>query len=306
MAEKNSRPRIAIDPGDRIGANGKKGKKGGIHWLVHFFLLLVLFLGAIGAGVWYLVKGNSSSPTQRQAINVPLIKADADPYKVRPIDPGGMAVPGRDRLVYGRLEQSGANKTVESLLPPPEEPLPPPDPGQKVIAEFGKKPGPQPQSESEPVLPPPTPDVTAKAVPQPVPGAAIRPTEEKSIEAVAKVAIEELAKKPLPKAVPAPPPEVAPAPRPQATPTVLSGGYQVQMASLRDEKSVEREWARLKKAHPDLLGTLDLAIERADLGAKGVYYRLRAGRLADRLAAETLCRALKTRKVACIPVKGDN
>ena len=44
-------------------------------------------------------------------------------------------------------------------------------------------------------------------------------------------------------------------------------------------------------------------VQRADLGAKGVFYRVRAGPLADRTAADELCVALKARDVGCLVVR---
>jgi len=48
---------------------------------------------------------------------------------------------------------------------------------------------------------------------------------------------------------------------------------------------------------------LKIGIVRADLGTRGVYFRLRAGPLKDRAAADALCRKLAGRKVGCIVVK---
>ena len=42
---------------------------------------------------------------------------------------------------------------------------------------------------------------------------------------------------------------------------------------------------------------------KADLGAKGVFYRLRAGPLADEKAARQLCRELTKRQVGCLIIK---
>ena len=286
MAEKQSGPRIKLDPGDRIGAKGKGGKKSRIHWLVHFFLLVVLFFGVIGAGTWYLLE--SGPVRERETINAPLIKADAEPYKVRPIDPGGMEVPGRDRLVYDRLSEGGGAGAVESLLPPPEDRLPPPGPKEKVIAEFGgdKKPAPALSLAPTPVpapapppAPPPAPEVVPETTKKPEP-------------------VKELAKAPV-KVAPAPAP--TPAPAPVSDP--IAGGALVQLASVREETAVSKEWARLKKAHTDLLGGLRPMVQRADLGAKGIFYRLRAGPLSDDGAARALCAQLKQRNVPCIPVR---
>jgi len=65
----------------------------------------------------------------------PLIRADDGPIKIRPEDPGGMAVPDQDKLIYQTLNGGLVEETVERLLPPPEEPLPPPEPPEPEIVE---------------------------------------------------------------------------------------------------------------------------------------------------------------------------
>jgi len=44
-------------------------------------------------------------------------------------------------------------------------------------------------------------------------------------------------------------------------------------------------------------------IKRVDLGAKGIYYRLRVAGLADKTAATNLCTRLKSRGQDCIVTK---
>jgi hypothetical protein len=55
---------------------------------------------------------------------VPLIKADNDPTRIRPDDPGGMPVPNQDKAIYDKLDPRNAPpKGVERLLPSPETPI---------------------------------------------------------------------------------------------------------------------------------------------------------------------------------------
>ncbi len=42
---------------------------------------------------------------------------------------------------------------------------------------------------------------------------------------------------------------------------------------------------------------------RADLGRRGIFYRLRAGPVGDRKAAAAICRTLAKRKLGCMVVK---
>jgi len=48
------------------------------------------------------------------------------------------------------------------------------------------------------------------------------------------------------------------------------------------------------------LGSLSATPIRADLGDKGIYYRIQTGPVADPAAAERICSALKQRSVGCI------
>ncbi|MCG8509248.1 MAG: SPOR domain-containing protein [Rhodospirillales bacterium] len=113
------------------------------------------------------------------------------------------------------------------------------------------------------------------------------------------------------KETPPKPPAVAPAPAQGSTPTkaqsgttVGAGDYKVQLAAVRERAKVDGEWDRLRRRHSDLLGDLKLSVMRADLGpAKGVFFRLRAGPIADESQAKALCKKLTERKVGCLVVR---
>ncbi len=93
-----------------------------------FALAALAAVGGIGWLVYERTAGGESPP--------PLIKADQGPMKIRPKDPGGMAVPDQDKLIYQTLDGGVVEETVERLLPPPEEPLPPPEPpAPEVVVE---------------------------------------------------------------------------------------------------------------------------------------------------------------------------
>lgn len=84
----------------------------------------------------------------------------------------------------------------------------------------------------------------------------------------------------------------------------LETGFQVQLAAVKtDDRSVaEDNAARLTRNHASVLGNLHVTPIRADLGEKGIFYRFRAGPLANRAAADALCEKLKARQQACIIV----
>jgi cell division septation protein DedD len=111
----------------------------------------------------------------------------------------------------------------------------------------------------------------------------------------------------LPPAAPAlPPPVATPAPAAKAAPpqpSAAGSGYRLQLGALKTEDAAKAEWQKLQKQHTDVLGKLSLTVSRVDLGAKGVYYRIQAGPIADAGQAAQDCAALKSRNVGCILVK---
>lgn len=81
------------------------------------------------------------------------------------------------------------------------------------------------------------------------------------------------------------------------------GPFRIQLAAYRSSEVAARQWRGFRAKHKDLLGTLNPVIQRADLGKKGLYFRLQAGPLESRKAAEALCARLKQRKVSCLVVQ---
>jgi hypothetical protein len=93
----------------------------------------------------------------------------------------------------------------------------------------------------------------------------------------------------------APAKAAAAAPAAESSPSAdaAGGGFAVQLASLPSESEAIRAGDTLKGQHAELLGTLDLMVRRADLGAdKGVWYRVLAGPF-TRDAAASLCSRLR-------------
>jgi hypothetical protein len=103
---------------------------------------------------------------------------------------------------------------------------------------------------------------------------------------------------PAPKAPakPAPAKEAAAAPAKSAVP---AGPVRIQLASLRTPEAAKEEWGRLKREHPELLGKLTAVAVKADLGDKGVWYRVQTQIFDDSAAAERLCTDLKKQNVGC-------
>jgi len=88
-------------------------------------------------------------------------------------------------------------------------------------------------------------------------------------------------------------------PAPQVT---GAGGFLVQIAALRSEGAADTAWDRLARRDPALFAIARKDVQRADLGGKGVYYRVRAGYFAERAEAARFCDRVKTLGQECIVV----
>src|SRR5438309_1646397 len=87
---------------------------------------------------------------------------------------------------------------------------------------------------------------------------------------------------------------------PPKTAATGAAGTRLQLGSVRSEDAARQEWERIKRKNADLLGTLSATPIRADLGDKGIYYRIQTGPVADQAAAERICSELKQRSIGCI------
>jgi hypothetical protein len=76
-------------------------------------------------------------------------------------------------------------------------------------------------------------------------------------------------------------------------------GWVVQLSSQRDESTAWSSWKKLQASTGDLLANHEPAVVRADLGAKGIYFRLQVP-LESRRDAQDLCGRLKARGANCL------
>ena len=86
-------------------------------------------------------------------------------------------------------------------------------------------------------------------------------------------------------------------------PALAAGDYFVQLASVRSDQDARTGWARLQKAHAELLGDLVLDVQRADLGDRGIFYRIRTGPFPNRATAQDMCAQIKAAKLDCLVVR---
>lgn len=234
----------------------------------------VLGLAVLVGGLWIAY---SAGVKNSAGGAVPLVRAPDTPAKTTPADPGGMQVANQNAEVFGTIQRGGQRplpSRTESILPPPEQPLPQaPEPPAAAVAAAPPAPA--------------TVTIPAPGVPQPhatVPAPATTPDTPKTAPQVA--------------AQPAPPPPI-PTPAPPPPPAALpAGSVRIQVGAHRDRPTAEQEWARLSRRFPEILGDLSPIYERADLGQRGVFIRIQTG-VRDQATAETACARLKAEKQVC-------
>lgn len=96
-------------------------------------------------------------------------------------------------------------------------------------------------------------------------------------------------------------PPVAGPPQLSAAPQFAGNGpFVAQLAALQSEAAVDPAWRRLSSRAPQLFASAQLDVERADLGQRGIYYRVRAGYFADRANAARFCDRIRQMGQDCI------
>ena len=88
-----------------------------------------------------------------------------------------------------------------------------------------------------------------------------------------------------------------------ASETASAVGYAVQVSSQHSETEAQSSFQALRAKYPELLGKREPIIRRADLGAKGIYYRALVGPFASAEQAASMCSSLKAAGGNCIVQK---
>lgn len=282
--------------------------------------VVIAVLGGFGALAWYAYHAGMESMKDEDLL---VVEAEKTPIKEKPLDPGGMQFPNQDKTIFDTFAANGQQPPkVERVLPPPEEPLPagadtfgtttwvndklhkdatpataPAEPEQ-VIGD--KKPAP-PAPETKAVAAVPaaghndTQTYVATKPPQPAEALdqAVKPIPAGPAAPVAPVAQPEplVIKVPQEQQAPAAPP-APPAPKvgakPAAPAAATTGGVKIQLGAYRSDQEARAAWGKIQKNQPALAGKQG-AIYKADLGAKGTYYRLRVGGFATAAEAKAFC-----------------
>lgn len=290
--------------------------------------LAVVGVFSFGAIIYSAYKSDDSiSPN-----DVPLIAAEDGDLRAQPEDAGGMQVANRDSTIYGMIDGSSREGgAIERLVPQPEAPQMPdmpegmpqpmrPDGRPALTAEEVRR------LNQERHMAAGSPDAAGRAVETLTSAAASLPkgaadgqTSTMTAErleplpeaqaAVSAPVIEQsnnyVAQAPVSKPAPATK-DVAgkvasTKPAAGAGAVAATGSKMVQLGAVRSEADAKAEWQRLAKKYPSQLGSLSFSVQKADLGAKGVFWRVRGGPVSPDVGAE-ICGKLKAAGQSCIVV----
>lgn len=255
------------------------------------FFAVMIALGILFGAVWSLYPRGDSDDVYSK--NVPIVRADSRPIKVIPEDAGGMDIPHRDSTVFSALRPDKEERPrIENLLAnDDEEPLP----RSQLFAGLNTEDDKNKSEEVEIKRP-------EKVIPfeesanknKSLTGEVNDKPVEKIID---KVAQTKTIAKEIPKVSITKPTTPTAKPKPKldsnkklndvvsnvigdaantsiSKSSVSPGDYYVQLASVKTRLAAESEWAKLK-------GKYNLSssyrIQKKDLGAKGVFYRIQSG-----------------------------
>jgi len=262
---------VGIDVDHQFRAHPPTSATGGWGRRVLTGLIALAALGGFAVVVVYSYDRGTESASQKTAL---IVKAREGPTRIRPEKPGGMTIPNQDKQIYDQLGGKPDKAKIERLLPSPEPIVTKPPPLPKVeIPAVSKLAAPSIPIASATTAPPKQVMAPAKSV-----RLAPSPPAETAASQMAKI--------------------VADATN-SAQPTK---GWRVQVASLRTEAGGTQTWDSLRKKHGDLFGKLSMRLVKADIKGKGIFYRLQAGPVADKSAANGLCQKAKARKIGCLVV----
>lgn len=211
----------------------------------------------------------------RERDEAPVILAEDQPYRQRPADPGGYETPGQDIEAYelrtGPEDGAEPDSETAGLRPGPEEPVvTPPQPAESALPDVVVE------------------TVDADAVEDDAPAAEREPARSEPAPRLEE-------REPAPAE-----PDPAVEPAPQTAPVPVTGDYVVQIAAFRSQQEAEEAWLDFTTRFPDLAAQRRPSIVRADLGERGIYYRLRIAAFETRQAASDYCTTLSARGQDCL------
>jgi SPOR domain len=242
------------------------------------FMVSVAAIASFGSVVWWA--HSQDVKAGGKGLEPLVVQAPTTPSRVKPENAGGLVPPNQDKEVFNRIAPGALPTQPEKLLPASTNPklpangLPAPAAPKSAEPEATKAPTSlQPATAGGGPTPPPA-GATTPATPTTPATTDVKPGTTETGPSIASL-IDNI-----------------------SGPT---GGWRVQVASVKNEDVAKSTWARLQSAHGDVMANLRMQAVRVDLGDKGVWYRVQAGPL-DEKQAQGICGTLKGRKTDCVVV----
>ena len=265
-----------LDDSERPTPPPLKSEKSTSFGLKISIFIAIFGLVSISGLVWFaLNQGDLIGERQ----DLPLVKAENSPIRVKPDNPGGLEVPNRDRLILKNLETANPSKlgVPEKLIPRAESPIFTNNKEASLGAPDNEK-----ISKDKEVEQKQEKIKTSKLK--------RKSSELKKSEGYNKGQDKKRQKnKPL---------------TIETKQRVISKAttHRVQLASLAKQKAADQFWKQMKKKHPTLFGEMLGRTVKIKLKSKGTFYRVQ-GDAISRNTAEKICKIMKTKKQACLVVK---
>ncbi len=260
----------------------------GFRWMS--IIVLFLAVGGFFSLAWYAYYTGTRSMQNEEVI---VIEAETTPIKEQPEDRGGMKIAHQDKTIYEAISEDKKPEKKVQVMAEPEKPvMPVVEKIRQVEEKLQPKPKPKPK-EMEAVS---NVDFTpVHIIPRTKPKAA---APSLVADPFSPVSFEEDAPSRSETTTVVMPKKEAPAiSRRQAE----YNGFKIQLGAFRSETEAQQQWRRISVVNRDILQGLPHRVVRADLGSKGIYYRLRVGGLASEVAAGTICQKLQAKGQDCFP-----
>lgn len=250
------------------------------------YAVLALILVAAFKWGWPMIGGGADEAADGATVHVPKIKAEPMAYRVRPEDPGGMDVHHEDSTIYdsfadrNKPDSEDESGKIENLFETgkdeePEEFPPSPKPIENAATEItdGQSGAEKASSNIN--------EVVAKI------------QEPKFIKNLPAEDQNEKAQKPENSEPENQKTATLSREEPAAGVQTIKQPHYVQLGSVRNENRARFEWKRLLDELSAILPDDRHRIEKADLGSKGIYYRVQAGPY-SKDQAKALCDRVKS------------
>jgi cell division protein FtsN len=291
MSAQQAEQKDAIEEPDFEEFDGEEEEEKGLSGLVVLVMGIVML--AAFTSIVFIAYKQGVKHAQLDSSTVPVIGADPSPTPVK-IAAKPAEAQGNERAVYDRMD--GATASTETLAERPEEPVArdAKDPIASIAREAAAAPAHAEDAVADRIEQLAKQDATlgvntikqdaAPAKPQtpPVHAQATNPVTA-----------------PTPvKADPKPPTVAVATPAPSGG--ARSGSHLVQVGAFGSESEANGVWSKMQGKFGAVVAGKSTDIERADLGSKGVFYRLRLGPFASSADAKAFCDSLKSRGQDCL------